>query len=112
MIGLQWNALRLGHCVLVHDDDGRDMSLAPGVVTMIRTTVGSNDIGIRITQAGGGSRIVRPRRLAVHLEQLDPTEQCWRCAVSAARARSSTDPTPRPDPNVEQPLGTTGSIHA
>jgi hypothetical protein len=82
MIRLRWNALRVGHHVLVHDEDSHDMPLVPGRVAMIQTALDSNDIEIRIAPATGPSTVVRPRRLAVHLERLDPTERCRRCATN------------------------------
>jgi hypothetical protein len=84
MILLQWNALRPGHHVLVHDDDDPEMPLLPGVIATIQTAPSSNDIGIRIFLPTGRRAIRRPRRLAVHLPQLDPTESCWRCAITNA----------------------------
>jgi hypothetical protein len=81
MIRLQWNALRIGHQVLVHDESDPEMPLVPGRVAMIQTTNGSNDVAIRISPDDGTTSIVRPRRLAVHLRRLDPAEHCWRCAT-------------------------------
>ncbi len=83
MIRPQWQALRVGHHVLVHDEEMAGMPLVPGRVAMIQTDPNSNDIGIRITPTEGTSKIVRPRRLAVHMPQLDLDEHCWRCATAA-----------------------------
>ena len=88
MILLQWNALRPGHHVLVHDDDDAEMALLPGVVATIQTTRSSNDVGIRMSLPAGRHGVRRPRRLAVHLPQLDPTEGCWRCAIANATRRN------------------------
>jgi hypothetical protein len=83
MIRLQWNGLRDGHRVLVHDETDRDLPLIPGRVAMVQTEAGSNDVAIRLSPGTGASRVVRPGRLAVHLDVLDPDEDCWRCAIGA-----------------------------
>ena len=87
MIRLQWNALRVGDHVLVHDETSSDMTLMAGQVTMIQTLVGSNDITVRVDPTDGASDVRCPRRLAVHLDTLDPHENCWRCSVDANTAR-------------------------
>lgn len=90
MMEFQWNALRVGHKVFVHDSRDADMRLLPGVVAMVDTTDGSNDIGIRVAWENEPPSVMRPRRLAVHLDPLDPTEPCWRCdAIAASPATKS-----------------------
>lgn len=81
MIRIEWNSLRVGHHVLVHDDTRHDMPLVPGHVTMLKTAPGSNDVTIRISPAGEATRIVHPPRLAVHLDGFDRPEDCWRCSA-------------------------------
>ena len=83
MIRRDWNALQVGHHVLVHDDDDPRMALTPGRVTEIDRTPGSHDVSIRISPRRGGSRIVQPSRLAVHLDNGEGTERCWRCETNA-----------------------------
>ncbi len=94
MIRLQWNGLRVGHHVLVHDETERGMPLVPGRVTMIKSASGiesgSNDVSILISPPGRASKVVSPRRLAVHLDELDPAERCWRCEND-----TTTDGSPR-----------------
>jgi len=77
MLRLQWNELKVGGHVLVHDVDQPHLRLVPGVVSCVETASGSNDIAIRLAAAGG--RTVRPQRLAVHLDPVGLGEQCWRC---------------------------------
>jgi hypothetical protein len=88
MIRLQWNALRVGQHVLVHDDTEAGQPLVPGRVTEVETAPGANEIGIRIPSTRGPSKVVHPSRLAVHLDELEPEARCWRCEASADHARS------------------------
>ena len=79
MIRRQWNALRVGDHVLVHDETEPELPIVPGRVIEVRAASGVNDIAIRIRSGRGPSKIARPRRLAVHPEELDPDGHCWRC---------------------------------
>jgi hypothetical protein len=83
MLRFQWNALRNGTQVAVHDDGDRAEHLNQGVVSMVTTVPGNNDVAISITRAGVQA-VVRPTRYAVHLLPIDATEPCWRCERSAA----------------------------
>ena len=89
MLKFQWNALRDGHRVNLHDPASRDLTLVPGTVVMIeshRARGGVNGVGIRVEDDDGTSRVVRPSFLAVHLEPDDSTAPCWRCEeITAAR---------------------------
>jgi hypothetical protein len=88
VLRFEWNALRQGHRVSVHDPASADMALIPGIVVMIDTPVarrGVNGIGIRVADDFGTSRILWPSYLAVHADPIDPTERCWRCQEIAAR---------------------------
>jgi hypothetical protein len=67
VLRLQWNALQVGDKVLVHDDADASLRLQPGIVAMVQTAHGSNDLGVRVT------------------------EDCWRCDIIAARAGSGLD---------------------
>jgi hypothetical protein len=82
---LRWNALRVGDKVLVHDPVDPVSALRPGTVAMVDTMRDSNDIGVRVTFDGHGSKVVRPLRLTVHLDPRDRTESCWRCDERDAR---------------------------
>lgn len=79
MLRFEWNALRVGDKVLVHDLGSAAMALVSGVVTTFNTLKGSNSVGIRVATTEGGEVIICPARLAVHLDPCDPTEPCWRC---------------------------------
>jgi hypothetical protein len=75
----EWNALRVGDKVLVHDLGSAAMALVSGVVTGLNILKGSNSVGIRIAATEGGDVILCPPRQAVHLPPHDPTLPCWRC---------------------------------
>ena len=86
MLRLHWDALQVGDKVLVHDDADVSLRLQPGVVAMVQTAHGSNDLGVRVTGRDGEVSVVRPSRLSVHLDPRDASEECWRCDAIAARA--------------------------
>lgn len=79
----QWNALQVGHHVLVHDDNDPQMTLTPGRVIEIDETQGSHDVTIRLAPRRGKQRIVQPSRLAVHPDTGEGYERCWRCETHA-----------------------------
>lgn len=83
MLPFQWNSLRVGERVAVHDDADVDLGLVEGVVCIVQTHRPEvNEVGIRLDN---GSAIVRPRRHAVHLLPVDG-RPCWRCAAAADTA--------------------------
>jgi hypothetical protein len=87
VLKFQWNALRHGHRVRLHDPASPQLTLIPGTVVMIEAHVGRrgiNGVGIRVGDDDGTSRVVWPSYLAVHLDPLDATERCWRCEEIAA----------------------------
>lgn len=81
MIRHEWNALHVGQHVLVHDEDDPASPLVPGRVTEVEDASGSNHVTIRISPPGRRTRIVQPRRLAVHIDSGEPIERCWRCEI-------------------------------
>lgn len=84
MIRQEWNALRVGDHVLVHEETGGPLPIVPGRVVEVHAARGTNDIAIRIKPVGSRPTVVHPRRLAVHLEELDPDRHCWRCDTYAS----------------------------
>ncbi len=86
MIRQEWNALQVGDHVFVHEDDEHHLAAVPGRVVVVDVADGSNDVSIRISPTRGKAVVVRPRRLAVHLEELDPDRRCWRCDTHARAA--------------------------
>ncbi|CAB4557533.1 MAG: hypothetical protein F2534_07780 [Actinobacteria bacterium] len=81
----EWNALRPGDHVAVHDDRERGFELLDGEVVIVQTESGLNDVAVRVTHgAAGDSEVLRPRRSAVHLVPIDHDETCWRCGLASA----------------------------
>jgi len=79
MLPFQWNALRTGDRVMVHDDTAPGLDTSDGVVAIVESRRGfDNDVGIRLDSTG---MVVRPRRHAVHQLPNDRRFTCWRCDV-------------------------------
>ena len=47
MLKFHWTALRQGDHVLVHDVDGAELTLRPGVVTLVDTQSAGRDVTVR-----------------------------------------------------------------
>jgi hypothetical protein len=92
MVRLEWNALRVGDRVLVHDSGDPAMQLLSGVVAMVQPLQGPNDIGVRVAPRSGRPSVLRPSRHAVHIDPRDTTEDCWRCDAIAAVAGAGVTP--------------------
>jgi len=84
MVRLEWNALRVGDKVLLHDPGDSSMRLVPGTVALVQSVQGPNEVAIRVVPKIGRQAVLRPSRLAVHLDPRDPDEACWRCEAVAA----------------------------
>ena len=83
MFEFQWNALRVGDRVAVHDDLEAGLDLREGVVHIVETRSHAvNDVAIRLDN--GHTAIQHPRRHAVHLLPLNGRPPCWRCEAIAA----------------------------
>ena len=91
MLRLEWNSLREGDRVLVHDADDPELRLLAGVVAGVLNTSGSNEVSIKVTSSVG-MRVIQPQRLSVHHDPVDFDGQCWRCAGP----QSATRAVPRP----------------
>jgi hypothetical protein len=82
MLRFQWNSLRTGEHVMVHDDLDPGLALREGVVKLVETRPwDTNDVAIRVDH--NSPVVVRPRRHAVHLLPLDE-RSCRRCDAIAA----------------------------
>ena len=83
MLAFQWNALRTGARVVVHDDVEPGFPLREGVVKLVQTRRGAvNDVGIQLS--GDDAGVARPRRHAVHMQPVDRRFTCWRCDAMGA----------------------------
>ena len=78
MLKFQWNALRRGDTVFVHDSSDANLDLHAGVVTLVDVRPSGHDVGIRLTTGTPTGSVVRPGRFAVHLAAGDDHD-CWRC---------------------------------
>jgi hypothetical protein len=92
MLRFEWNALRRGDQVLVHDPRTAEMTLTDGVVTSIDTHKGANGVGIRVGGNSTETAVMWPSRLVVHRDPRDPSEVCWRCQELARRAAPLDQP--------------------
>ena len=79
MLKFQWDALRRGDTVFVHDASDADLGLLAGVVTLVDVRPSGHDVGIRLTTGTPTGSVVRPGRFAVHLAAVDDHD-CWRCS--------------------------------
>jgi hypothetical protein len=78
----QWNSLRVGDRVAVHDDLDAGFQLSEGLVHIVGTRSHAvNDVAIRLDN--GLTATQHPRRHAVHLLPLNDRPPCWRCEASA-----------------------------
>ena len=85
MLPYEWQALRIGDRVLVHDDRTPGLDTHHGVVAIVQTRRhDTNEVAIRIDGTG---ELIRPRRHAVHQLPLDRRIWCWRCDTTATRAQ-------------------------
>lgn len=80
MLLFQWNALRQGDTVSVHDDAHLDHPLERGTVRIVETRPSGNDIAIQLDSGV----LARPRRGAVHTIATGSVD-CWRCRQLTAQ---------------------------
>jgi len=77
MLTYEWNALRAGDRVFMHDATKATCAVIPGVVTTVDMHEGYHGVGIRGVGVGARRGIVWPSPLVVHHDAAD--ERCWRC---------------------------------
>ena len=83
MLEFQWNALRQGDRVVVHDDLDPAFGLHDATVALVRPHYpGASEIGVR--RDDQPTVMSRPWRHAVHLAVIDPNDTCWRCEAGRA----------------------------
>ena len=89
MLAFQWNALRVGDHVRMHDDRTAGLDLRAGVVAIVQTFPHqTNDVAIRLDDDAGV--VLHPRRHAVHTDCSDAPSGCWRCAATASDTLGAT----------------------
>ena len=80
MLGFEWDSLRRGDHVLVHDAATLDLRVRPGIVALVDATRRRRDVAVRYTDGADAGRVVRPGRFAMHYDPLTDARGCWRCA--------------------------------
>jgi len=100
MLRFEWNALRPGDHVVLHDPRTPEMTLTDGVVTGVETHKRVNGVGIRVAKPRGDVEVLWPSPFVVHSDPRDPTEQCWRCDELEERPLTPLHEVPAP-PAVE-----------
>ena len=90
MLKFQWDALRRGDTVFVHDASDADLGLRAGVVTLVDVRPRPRR---RHSPHPRTPTVVRPGRFAVHLAAVDDHD-CWRCSDNRPRDPTSACPGP------------------
>ena len=79
MLRFQWDSLRRGDHILVHDAARPDLGLRSADVVMVDTTRRGHDLAVRYTDGGDAGLVVRPGRFASHFDPVSDEAACWRC---------------------------------
>ena len=79
MLKFQWDALRRGDAVFVHDASDANLDLRAGVVRLVDVRPSGHDVGIRLATGTRTGSVVRPGRFSVHLAAGEDHD-CWRCS--------------------------------
>ena len=87
MLKYEWNGLRPGDRVLVHEAGPAEYALTPGVVAHVEPHRGGNRVSVRV-DTNRGQDILWPSSLVVHGDPPDPSQPCWRCQEVAERAET------------------------
>ncbi len=86
MFRFQWDSLRRGDRVLIHDADALDLGVRPGVVALVDATGRRRDVAVRYTDGADAGHVVRPGRFATHYDPLTDVAGCWRCEEAQTAA--------------------------
>jgi|SRR5215213_2122106 len=84
MLRFQWDSLRRGDHIVVHDAARADLKLRSADVVLLDTR-GPDTTSPCYNDGPDAGRVVRPGRFAVHADPLDDIG-CWRCDEYAAAA--------------------------
>jgi hypothetical protein len=79
MLRFQWDSLRRGDHILVHDVHAPDLGLRPAVVELVDSSGPRHDIAARYVDGPDAGTMVRPGRFATHFDPLEGDTDCWRC---------------------------------
>jgi hypothetical protein len=88
MLKFQWDGLRRGDTVFVHDARDADLGLRAGSSQSSTFRLFGHDVGIRLTTGTRTGPVVRPGRFAVHLAAADD-DAGWRCSDGRPRRPDS-----------------------
>jgi hypothetical protein len=89
MLSFQWDSLRRGDRVLVHDPTTPHRGLRAGVVVLVDETGPRRDVAVRYTDGADTGLVVRPSRFATHSVPLTDAAECWRCAGEYQKSSGS-----------------------
>ena len=84
MLRFQWDSLRRGDRILVHDAGAADLGLRPAVVVLVDSSGPRRDIAARYSDGPDAGRVVRPGRFASHADPINDAAACWRCTEAIA----------------------------
>ena len=99
MLKFQWNALRRGDTVFVHDPSDADLGLRAGIVTLIDVGPRGPDVGIRLTTGSPTAPVIDP-------EGSPSTSRPWMTTTAGVAATTApSDPTRRSAQTWLSPAG-------
>jgi hypothetical protein len=80
MLTFEWNALRAGDQVFMHDATEATGTVIRGVVATVDMHKGYNGVGVRGVGVGARRGVVWPSPFVVHSDVSD--KRCWRCQAA------------------------------
>jgi hypothetical protein len=86
MLRFQWDSLRRGDHILVHDSAQQDLDLRPAVVVLVDASRRGHRLAVRYTDGPDRGHVVRPGRFATHFDPISDETACWRCEDLALTA--------------------------
>jgi hypothetical protein len=84
MLKLDWQYIRVGTPVLVHEPADPLAPLRSGVVVIAQREAHRTRVGIRLTSTDESSAPIWPSANDVHLDPHGADDPCWRCDEAAA----------------------------
>lgn len=83
MLKFEWNALRIGDRVLVHDANSPQLTLLRGIVSVIDARKGAKRAGVRFSGSDDQHGIRWPSYSMMHRDPRASGDHCWRCDEAA-----------------------------